>query len=38
LVEDVREYEKFIVESDSLNLYKYEIADCGKININIVNA
>jgi hypothetical protein len=38
LIEDVKEYEKFIYESDSLNLYQYEIADCGKININIVNA
>ena len=36
LITDLPEYTKFKVQSDSINIYKYEIADTGIITINVV--
>lgn len=33
---DIPEYGKFNVDSDSINIYKYEIADTGTITVNVV--
>ena len=36
LQEELPEYSQFDVESDSINIYKYEIADTGTITVNVV--